>query len=189
MNRHSLPQAPRELQTARLVLQAPRPEFAPIFVDSLNTSLPGLGFIGWAQKPKTLAWAQAFMADGSKLVEEGDCLIFYAFERATGAYVGRVDLHSWDFDAPRCEVGYVGDVRQQGRGLMREAVLACVQMAFSLGVSRVQALSEAGNQRALHFAQHSLRFEREGLLRYYERDARGQLGDQVMFAAYNPSPR
>jgi RimJ/RimL family protein N-acetyltransferase len=98
-----------------------------------------------------------------------------------------VDLHSWDFATPRCEVGYVGDVRTAGRGLMREAVLACVDLAFQLGAARVQALSEAGNQRALHFAEHALGFVREGVLRNYERDAQGKLGSQVLFAAYNAS--
>ena len=126
------------------------------------------------------------MADGLRWVDEGDCLIFYAFENTTGAYVGRVDLHSWDFDAPRCEVGYVGDVRQAGRGLMREAVWACIQLAFDLGVARVQAMSEASNQHALRFATTTLGLTREGVLRFYERDAQGRLGDQVMFAAYNP---
>ena len=187
MDRTHLIQAPRELRAARLVLQAPRPEFAPVFVESLNTSLPGLGYIGWGQQPQTLAWAERFMAGGLGYVEEGDCLIFYAFESASGRYVGRVDLHSWDFHVPRCEVGYVGDVRMQGRGLMREAVLACVQLAFELGAARVQALSEATNLRALRFAESALGFSREGVLRNFERDAQGRLGEQVMFASYNPA--
>jgi RimJ/RimL family protein N-acetyltransferase len=186
LNRSHLAQAPRELRSTRLVLHAPRPEFAPIFVESLNTSLPGLGFIAWGQRVRTLQWAQQFMADGLAMVEAGECLIFYAFEQASGLYAGRVDLHSWDFDAPRCEVGYVGDIRRRGEGLMREAVLACVHLAFSLGVARVQALSEARNTRALRFAEHALGFQREGVLRNYERDAQGRLGEQVMFASYNP---
>ncbi len=186
MDRSHLIQAPRELRTQRLLLRAPRPEFAPLFVESLNTSLPGLGYIGWGQHAQTLEWAERFMAAGLVYVEEGDCLIFYAFDTDSGSYVGRVDLHSWDFDVPRCEVGYVGDVRRQGRGLMREAVLACVQLAFGLGVARVQALSEASNQRALRFAEAALGFRREGVLRFFERDAQGRLGEQVMFASYNP---
>jgi RimJ/RimL family protein N-acetyltransferase len=187
LDRTHLIQAPRELRTPRLVLHAPRAEFAPLFVESLNTSLPGLGFIGWAQHAQTLAWAERFMAGGLAYVEEGDCLIFHAFEGASGCYVGRVDLHSWDFQVPRCEVGYVGDVRLQGRGLMREAVLACVQLAFELGAARVQALSEAANLRALRFAESALGFRREGVLRNFERDAQGRLGEQVMFASYNPT--
>ena len=191
MQRQDLLLAPTQLTTPALDLHPPRPEFGPLFVESLNLSLPGLTHIGWAQKARTTEWGATFMQHGSELIAAGDCLIYYAFERASGAafghYVGRIDLHSWDFEAPRCEVGYVGDVRTAGRGLMREAVLACVGLAFSLGAARVQALSEADNHRALRFAEHALGFTREGVLRHYERDAQGRLGSQVMFAAYNPA--
>ena len=193
MDRQDLKRAPAQLATARLDLHAPRPEFGPLFVESLNLSLPGLRHIGWAQKARDTEWGATFMQHGTELIAAGDCLIYYAFECASGAdpgqYVGRVDLHSWDFEAPRCEVGYVGDVRSGGRGLMREAVLACVDLAFSLGAARVQALSEADNSRALHFAEHALHFTREGVLRNFERDAQGRLGEQVMFAACNPAAR
>jgi RimJ/RimL family protein N-acetyltransferase len=182
-------------------LLAPAPAWADqlalAFVESLNLSLPGLRFIGWGQTEKTLLWAQRFVAGGWDYVQRGEDLIFYAFERQgvpeggaeLGRYVGRVDLHSWHFETPRCEVGYVGDVRTQGQGLMREAVLACVDLAFSLGAMRVQALSEAGNQHAIQFAEQALGFVREGVLRHYERDAQGSLGEQVMLAAYPPSPK
>ena len=182
---NTLLQAPRQIHSERLVLHAPQPEWAPVFVESLNLSLPGLAYIGWAQKERAVDWAEEFLSHDIEWAARGEGLVFYAFEAASGAYVGRIDLHSWDFDAPRCEVGYVGDVRTAGRGLMREAVLACVELAFSLGVARVQALSEATNHRALHFAEHALGFTREGVLRNFERDAQGRLGDQVLFAAYN----
>jgi RimJ/RimL family protein N-acetyltransferase len=187
VDRQTLIDAPRELNTVRLVLFAPKPEFAAPFVESLNLSLPGLAFISWGQSAKNLEWAQRFLDGGLAYVERGEDLIFYAFERDTQAYVGRVDLHSWDFHTPRCEVGYVGDVRTAGRGLMREAVLACVNLAFGLGAARVQALSEADNHHALRFAEEALGFTREGVLRNFERDAQGRLGEQVMFAAYNPA--
>ena len=186
MQKEDLFRAPKQLPTARLDLHAPRPEFGPAFVESLNLSLPVLTHIGWAQKARHTDWGTTFMAHGIELIAAGDCLIYYAFERASGAYVGRIDLHSWDFEAPRCEVGYVGDVRTAGRGLMREAVLACVDLAFSLGAARVQALSESDNHRALHFAEHALGFVREGMLRNFERDAQGRLGSQVLFAACRP---
>ena len=182
MARSDLSRAPELLRTARLDLHAPRPEFGPLFVASLNRSLPGLGCIGWAQHARTVQWGVDFMVRGRELVAAGHDLIYYAFER-DGAYVGRIDLHSWDFNVPRCEIGYVGDVLSAGRGLMREAALACVDLAFQLGAVRVQALSESTNHRALHFAERALGFRREGELRHYERDAQGRLGSQVMFAA------
>ncbi len=186
MDGQQLVAAPLELNTSRVVLHAPRQEFAALFVQSLNLSLPGLRYIAFAQQARTPDWGAEFIARDLLWWAQGEGLVYYAFEKASGAYVGRVDLHSWDFATPRCEVGYVGDVRLAGRGLMREAVLACVGLAFELGAARVQALSESGNQRALHFAEHALGFVREGELRNYERDAQGRLGSQVLFAAYRP---
>ena len=187
LDANRLLQAPRRIDTPQLVLCAPRPAWAPVFVESLNLSLPGLGFISWAQATRGVEWGGEFLQRDIEWVARGEGLVFYAFQAVDGVYVGRVDLHSWDLDAPRCEVGYVGDVRTAGRGLMREAVLACVDLAFTLGAARVQALSEAGNARALHFAEHALGFTREGVLRNCERDARGLLGDQVLFAGYGAS--
>jgi RimJ/RimL family protein N-acetyltransferase len=178
--------APTELSTPRVVLYGPRPEFGPVIVASINRSLPGLRFIGWGQRVRGAEFGAEFIGYDLEMWAKGECLVYYAFERDSGAYVGRIDLHSWDFATPRCEIGYVGDVLTAGRGLMREAVLACVELAFRLGAARVQALSEADNHRALHFAEHALGFTREGVLRNYERDVRGRLGEQVMFAAYRP---
>jgi RimJ/RimL family protein N-acetyltransferase len=187
VDRDDLVRAPRELLTGRLRLLGPQPSFAPMLVESVNRSLPTLGFINWGQAEWLAAQGERFMARDLEDLARGECLVFYAFELAGGAYVGRVDLHSWDFDAPRCEIGYVADARQAGRGLMREAVLACVSLAFGLGVARVQAISEIGNARALRFAEQALGFTREGVLRYFERDAQKRLGEQVIFAAYNPA--
>ena len=59
---------------------------------------------------------------------------------------------------------------------MREAVLACVDLAFSPSAARVQALSEADNARAPHFAERALGLTREGVLRNFERGAQKRLG-------------
>jgi RimJ/RimL family protein N-acetyltransferase len=186
MERRSLIQAPRELHTPRLRLVWPVPEVAAPFAESLNASLPALRFIHWGQHAVDVAWAERFCEGGRALVDEGDCLIFHALRRDDGAHVGRIDLHSFDFHTPRAEIGYVGDVRQSGQGLMREAVRAVMGLGFSLGLVRIEAISEVDNTRALHFAEHALGMVREGRLHHRERDAQGRLCDQWMFAAFAP---
>ncbi|MFZ5549950.1 MAG: GNAT family N-acetyltransferase [Pseudomonadota bacterium] len=184
MDRSTLIHAPRRIETARLVLEAPSREHAAAVHESVNASLPTLGFIAWAQSPWTLERAQSFCERGLALVDEGDCLIFNVFRGDDRAFVGRIDLHTFDFEVPRAEIGYVGDARQAGQGLMREAVLAVVAFGFQLGLVRIEAISEVGNERALHFAEHALGFTLEGRLHHRERDARGELCDQLMFAAF-----
>jgi RimJ/RimL family protein N-acetyltransferase len=64
---------------------------------------------------------------------------------------------------------------------MREAVQAVLGLGFALGLQRIQALSDVRNERALRFAE-AVGLRREGVLRHYERDDQGQLGEQVLFA-------
>lgn len=187
MDRQTLIHAPRRIDTPRLRLEAPAPAHAAAILESTNLSLPTLGFIAWARSPWTLEKSRAFCAHGLQMVEEGDCLIFNAFRHDDAGFVGRVDLHSFDFGTPRAEIGYVGDVRQAGRGLMREAVLAVLRLGFDLGLVRIEAISEVGNERALRFAEQALGLAREGRMHHRERNARGELCDQVMFAAFPPA--
>jgi RimJ/RimL family protein N-acetyltransferase len=180
--------APREIDSERVHLVSPRPEHAAAFLDSHTTSLPLLRYIAWGQALRDAGWAERFQREGAAMVEAGECLIFNALLRDDGAYVGRVDLHSFDFEAPRAEIGYVGDARLAGRGLMREAARAVIDLGFELGLARIHAISDARNERALRFAE-SLGLRCEGLLRAWERDPQGALADVVILAAYNPCAR
>ena len=186
MDAQTLRDAPRVLYTERLTLEAPRVEHAQAFVDMLNASLAGWRFIGWGQVPRDLAWAEQFCRRGAQYVADGEDLIFTAFDTASRACIGRVDLHSFDFDAPRCEVGYAGNVRHAGRGLMREAVTAVVELGFAIGCERIEAFSDLRNQRAIDFAL-GLGFTSEGVVRSRERDPQGLLCDQVMLARLRPA--
>lgn len=185
MDRETLIAAPRELRSPRLRLEAPREAHAEAFLDSLLRTLPRLRFISWGQQARDLEWALKFCRRGAQYVDDGECLIFNAFRVDDGRYIGRIDLHSFDFEAPRCEIGYVGDEATAGAGLMREAVLAVMALGFSLGLARIHALSDARNARALQFAER-LGMQREGVLRAYERDPQGALADMVMFASLAP---
>ena len=185
MDAQTLRDAPRVLRTARLTLESPRVEHAQAFVDMLNASLVGWRFIGWGQLPRDLAWAEQFCRRGAQYVEDGEDLIYTVFDTASRDCIGRIDLHSFDFDAPRCEIGYAGHVQHAGRGLMREAAMAVVELGFALGCERIEAFSDLRNQRAIDFA-FGLGFELEGRVRSRERDPQGLLCDQVMLARLKP---
>ena len=216
LNKDTLRTAPRELRTARLLLQAPRREHAPALADFFNASLPDWPFIGWPKFFRDPAWAEQFCVRGLQYIEEGENLIFNVFEvkakakakaqdsavadadgnadadadadadARAGVCIGRIDLHSFDFDAPRCEIGYVGDPRVSGRGCLREATLAVLDLGFALGLARIEAFSDVRNQRAVKFAL-DLGFEREGVVRHRERDPQGELCSQVLLARLRPA--
>ncbi len=178
--------APMQLHTTRLRLAAPAPEHAAAFADGVAASQAALGFVAWGQRPRDLAWAQRFCDDDAQSRAAGLDLAFHAFTLHSGAWVGRIDVHSIDFAAARGEIGYVGDVRQAGQGLMREAVRAVISLCFDLGFERIEAMSDARNARALHFAHSLGLLQCEGVLRRHERDLQGRPCDMVLWAGLNP---
>ena len=185
MPRIDLQAAPAVLHTPRLRLETPRADHAQAFADGVTASMPGLAYVAWGLRPRGLDWATRFCEDDALSVSQGKDLVFHVFELADGGWIGRIDLHSIDFAAARGEIGYVGDSRRAGRGLVREAAMAVIALGFGLGFQRIEAMSDARNARALHFAQ-TLGMQREGLLRRHERDPHGQLCDMVLFACLNP---
>ncbi len=187
MNAEDLIKAPRLIETRRLLLESSHVKHAPALNESLAASQSSLGFIAWGRHAGDLAWATHFCDQGTGYVERGEDLIFYAFRRDDGAYVGRIDLHSFDFEAPRCEIGYVGDLRLQGQGLMREAVQAVVALGFSLGLVRIHAHCDALNTRSIRFIK-GLGFVQEGVMRLYARNPQGELNDEVVLAFFNEPP-
>lgn len=185
MNAHMLRAAPGTLNTPRLRLEHPRAEHAAAVMDSVNASLPGLHFIhGALDAQRALRCCEHDRA----LVASGECLIYLAFERAGGAFVGNLGLHSFAFEVSGCEIGYVGDVRLAGRGLMFEAATEVLRLGFALGVLRIEARCDAHNLRSIRFAEQ-LGMQRDGRLRSYARDPQGGLCDDVVLARRRDDPQ
>lgn len=183
--RLDLAAAPRRLETARAVLEVPRPEHAPAFAAGVLASMPALLYVDW--RARTPDWAERFCADDARCFDEGRDLAWHVFARDDGGWVGRIDVHTISHDDCRGEIGYVGHVARSGQGLMREAALAVLHACWALGFQRIEAMSDARNARALHFAQ-CLGLAREGLLRRHERDPQGRWCDVVILSALNPMP-
>ena len=188
MNRDTLKAAPATLWTPRLRLEHPRSEHAGVVMDSVNASLPELRYIAWGAAAFDAERALRLCRKNAEQVAAGACLIYFAFERGSGVFVGNLDLHSFDFDVPRCAIGYVADSRSAGAGLMFEAASEVLRLAFELGVQRVEAVCDARNLRSIHFAQ-ALGMRREGLLRAHDRDPQGELCDDVVLALLRGDPR
>ncbi len=172
--------APRILETVRTRLETPSLAQVKVRMAWAAAAHDGLYFVDWWRRSVRQEVAERSAQSEIDAVNAGSEIIFNVFEKATDAYVGRIDLHSWDADAPRCEIGYMGDPRTQGRGFLREAARTCVELAFTLGCARVQAITDPRNIRSIAFAK-ALGMQEEGVLRNYER-LNGELCDQVILA-------
>jgi RimJ/RimL family protein N-acetyltransferase len=171
--------APEVVLTPRVRLEVSRPEFAEAFADAMRASSDDLRFVPRWREAVDVGLARASLVRSIELAEQD--VVRHAFERSTGRYVGRLDLHSWDDGAPRCELGYLADSRMTGRGLMHEAALAMLDIAWSLGARRVEAMCDSRNLRSITFAER-LGLQREGVLRHYDRDEAGELYDELILA-------
>ncbi|MEW6281000.1 MAG: GNAT family N-acetyltransferase, partial [Candidatus Eremiobacterota bacterium] len=84
-----------------------------------------------------------------------------------------------------CYLGYRLDQRDQGQGLMQEALGRAIRYAFErLHLHRIMANSMPTNERSLRVLER-LGFQREGYARDYLRIA-GEWRDHVMMALTNP---
>jgi len=171
--------APPVLETEHLRIVVSDPAWAPQFAEALRSSWDELKFIpGW-RKAADVDLAASSLRRSVESANE--FIVRHAFELDTNEYVGRMDLHSWDDDVPRCELGYLGATKMSGRGLLTEACRAMIDLAWSMGVIRIQATCDARNDRAIRMAER-LGMVHEGVRVYYERDADGILCDEVMLA-------
>jgi RimJ/RimL family protein N-acetyltransferase len=175
--------APQLLLTERTRLEVPSADHAEAFSAGVLASAGGLDYVNWGHK-RDVDWARRFCEDDARSVAAGEDLVFHVFALADGGWVGRIDVHTIAFRHARGEIGYVGDSRRTGQGLMREAALAVIGLCFDLGFQRIEALSDVRNLRALRFAE-ALGMQREGTLRRHERDGEGRLYDEAIFAVLN----
>jgi RimJ/RimL family protein N-acetyltransferase len=178
---------PRELHTARTRLVAPTLNLVDVRIEAIRASYEALEFIpGWRLCLDREVATRSIERD-VKISDSGEEAIYNVFETTSQAFVGRIDLHTWDADAPRCEIGYWADTRLGGRGLLLEAAKACVELAFLIGAARVQAVTDTRNVKSIQFAK-ALGMQEEGVLRQYER-LNGVLCDQIILSICNTEPR
>jgi RimJ/RimL family protein N-acetyltransferase len=171
---------PREIITARTTLRIASRDMLETRLEWIQASTGMLDYLpGWRVNLDPEVAKRSIELD-VRCVEDGKDVVYNVFETSTNHYVGRIDLHTWDTDAPRCEIGYMADSRTSGKGLLREAALACVELAFSMGAARIQAVTDTRNLRSIAFAK-SIGMQEEGVLRNYER-LNGVLCDQQLLS-------
>lgn len=173
---------PALLLGPRVRLEVPHEGHAEVFLAGVLASLPALLYVSWQPSSE---WALRFCREDARCMAAGEDLAWQVFARDDGGWVGRIDVHTIDHAAGRGEIGYVGNSARAGQGLMREAALLVIQTCWALGLQRIEAMSDARNARALHFAR-SLGMVQEGVLRRHERDPQGQLCDTVIFSILKP---
>jgi ribosomal-protein-serine acetyltransferase len=173
----------RFIQTERLDLRAASVEQSQVVYEAIRDSLDDLRpWISWATVLPSVRILEEVSLRAAQMFETREAFIWRIYLKGGDSFVGEIDLHSWDWDVPKCEMGYWANSRYTRQGYIREAIRAVLGVAFAgLEVRRVEALCDARNERSIRLAQRS-GMVREGVLRNYELDPSGELCDQVLLS-------
>ncbi|GGP25123.1 GNAT family N-acetyltransferase [Silvimonas amylolytica] len=181
--------SPIQITTARLLLDIPPPEDAPLLATFDDVNRRHLA--RW-EPIRDLNWyaPESYGQRQQQAIEQfaaGSALHLVLHDKATGSVVGKcsyTNIVRGPFLA--CNLGYSLGAAWQGRGLMLEALKAANHYVFNeLGLHRIMAAYMPLNERSGRLLKR-LGFEREGLARSYLCIA-GQWEDHVLTSLINPA--
>lgn len=173
---------PHEIHTERLILRSARAGDGPALREAIGVSLaeffPWLSFSAQLSDHETMEHVSRLAQDN---FQEGEFYVWRVWE-PDGLLVGSVDLHSFDYAVPSCEIGYWLRSDRTGHGLAKEFVTAAIEAAQeTLKIMRIEARCDVRNEPSWHLAER-LGFEFEGIARNDSRDAAGELCSSKVYA-------
>ncbi len=178
---------PRQIETERLHLRAPRPERLDAEAEEVHAavteSLEELQpWMKWANPAPTLAQTRENLRRAAELWMLRRELRLLMYLKGTETVAGSSGLHEMDWDIPRFEIGYWVRTRFVGQGYVTEAVRAIADFAFeTLAARRVEIRMSATNQRSRRVAERA-DFAMEAVLRCDERQRDGTLRDSCIYS-------
>jgi RimJ/RimL family protein N-acetyltransferase len=178
---------PDHLETARLLLRAPRPGDGGILNASVLETLDDLrrypASMIWAMDPQPVHRTEEFCRRGAaNWIIRADFPMLL-FRRDTGEHAGNCGLHRFNWETRVFEIGWWCRKRFQGQGLITEAAAAVTAFAFGhLGARRVWCCADEENERSWRVAER-LGFDHEGTLKGERCDPDGTRRTMRVYAA------
>lgn len=167
------------LKTDRLVLREVLPEDATSVLAYLSDEhvVKQMGLAAFQSEADALEeidWYASIRREGSGIrfgiaLQEDDVII------GSCGFLNQAERHQ------RAELGFELSPAYQGQGIAKEASLAVIEYGFTeLSLNRIEALVLPANTASQRLLER-LGFQREGLLRQYEK-TRGQFDDLYMYS-------
>jgi RimJ/RimL family protein N-acetyltransferase len=98
-----------------------------------------------------------------------------------GQYIGDIGFHNWKSSHSRAEIGFKLAKAYWHQGIMAESLKQVVEYGYSvLQLNRIEAVVDPKNSACLSLLKKA-GFVQEGILREYEREAKGFV-DLVMLS-------
>jgi RimJ/RimL family protein N-acetyltransferase len=147
---------PEQIESERLLLVAPRPEYAEALSRAIDQSLPRLlPWMPWAlNEPLPPDERQRFLRERYADYYLRRDLMLLILRREDEALVGATGLHRIDWSIPKMEIGYWIRSGFEGRGYVTEAVSRLTDFALQLlHAQRVEIRCDRLNQRSVAVAR------------------------------------
>jgi [ribosomal protein S5]-alanine N-acetyltransferase len=155
--------APTLIETARLELHRPQPEYAPLVFEAYAQDSEVTRYLGW-RPHLSLDDARQAMEDRLQEWDSGREFSWFIFERASNQLIGSISAR---MEGSRVNLGYVLARSSWGQGFMTEAAAAVVSWAFSLPeIYRVWALCDVDNAASARVLE-KVGMTREGTLKQF----------------------
>lgn len=154
--------APLEMESPRLLLRVPAPEFAEAVIEAIRESFEELHqWMAWAREIPDLATERTHLEGVRRHMVAGESLDYFLFRRSDQRLLGACGFPRIDRPAGCYEIGYWIRSSDTGHGYAREAVHRCAVLAFaSLGAERVEIRMSDRNERSWRVAEAAgFRFE------------------------------
>lgn len=129
--------------------------------------------------------AEAMIAAIQALSKKDQANRFSIFTRTTHELIGTCGFNQIDLENGRGEIGYDLGRPYWSRGFMAEALQALIDVGFrDYKLNRIEAKVEPGNTASQRLLV-KLGFQKEGLLRQYEKKSTGQHVDLLLYSLLN----
>jgi RimJ/RimL family protein N-acetyltransferase len=153
--------APRKVETRRLVLRPPAPADDEAVFTRYASDAEVTRYVGWPTH-RSVEDTRTFLAYAEAQWRRWPAAAYLVFARDTGDLVGGT---GFAFEEPyRAMTGYVLARDAWGRGYATEALGALVALAPQLGLRRLYALCHTSHRPSWRVLEKS-GFQREGVLR------------------------
>lgn len=139
-------------------------------------------WLPWAKTTLAVSDEANFLQYGIEKMAQVD--FWFAIILVNGEPAGMIDLHDFQHDHFRCQIGYWLASRFQGQGVIHLSVSAIAAIAFNeLHLNRLEILADSRNKKSRNVAERC-DFDQDAILKQYA-FYNGQFRDMVLYSKLN----
>lgn len=172
---------PERISSENITLQKHRVELAELMFRYVDQDRARLGkFLPWVAWTRGVHDEREYIEMTHRQWKDYTMYDYGLFLNHGETYLGNVGVHTIAWEHNRCELGYwiLGDY--EGKGYVKEAVLALEKVLFDMGFFRVEIRCSGNNLRSGKVAERC-GYQLEGRLRQHSIE-NGQRRDTLIYA-------